>query len=128
MNENEIAQMNPVTLAFVGDAVFSLYVRRALVVDHDYKASELTRRANRTVSAVLQSKMFDALSPDFTERETEIARRGRNAHTPSHAKNAALSDYKRATALEAVFGYLYLSGQNERLEQMMTRCLEIGAQ
>lgn len=123
MNEAEVYQSSSVTLAFVGDAVFSLFVREKLVSDHDLKAAELTKRANIAVSAVAQSAMFEAVLPELSERETEIARRARNAHTPAHAKNASLSDYKRATALEAVFGYLRLSGQNERLYDLMEKCL-----
>ncbi len=125
MTENGIYQINPITLAFVGDAEFSLYVRRTLTVGHDYKAAELTRRANRAVSAVAQSKMFEANEKTLTERETEIARRARDAHTPSHAKNAALSEYKRATALEAVFGYLSLLGDRDRLDGLMEQCLRV---
>lgn len=69
--------------------------------------------------------MLDALSPSFTDEESEIARRSRNSHNTSKAKNAGLSDYKKATALEGVFGFLRITGRIERLEELMKRGVDI---
>ena len=69
--------------------------------------------------------MLEGLAPLLTDEEKEVARRCRNCHNPSHAKNAALSDYKKATALEGVLGYLKLTDQTERLNELMRKCMEI---
>lgn len=122
MTETDVLQLNPVTLAFVGDAEFTLFVRSMLVSAHDFKSGELTRMANKMVSAVSQAAMYGAVLPYLTEREADVAKRARNTRTPSHAKNAGLADYKRATALEAVFGFLSLTGARERLAALMDKC------
>lgn len=115
-----------IEMAFLGDAEFTRYVRFRLVSDSAGKPGKLTRAANKLVSAVFQSFYFGELMAELTEEETDVARRARNAHTPAHAKNAGLADYKRATALEAVFGFLALVGRRERLETLMERCFALG--
>lgn len=111
---------NPIVLAFVGDAVHTLIVRHDLTLNSDAKAGDLHRTASKTVSAVAQSKLADLLIPLLTEEEKDIYMRARNAHTHSSAKNADLADYKKASGLEAVLGFLYLTGQNERLFQLLS--------
>lgn len=115
--------LNPVTLAYIGDAVFSLFVRTRVVASADYKANELNHRVNACVKAVAQSAMLEHILPQLTDEEKDVIRRGRNCHTPAKAKNAGLMDYKRATALEALFGWLYLHKEYERLEQLETLCV-----
>lgn len=114
-----------IELAFLGDAEFTRYVRFRLVRESDRKAGELTRTANKLVSAVYQSYYLTELAETLTEQEADVARRARNAHTPAHAKNAGLADYKRATALEAVFGWLSLQ-DDPRLQMLMEKCYELG--
>lgn len=118
MEHEKVNTLNPVTLAYVGDAVFSLYVRTRIVESADYKSSELNKRVNSLVKAVSQSAMLENLMPRLTDEEKDVVRRGRNCHTPAKAKNAGLMDYKRATALEALFGWLYLRGDTVRLEEL----------
>ena len=118
-------QLNPLSLAFVGDAVFTLYVRERLINEHDGKSGYLHRLASKLVCAAAQARMLDALSPSFTDEESESARRRRHSHKTSKAKNAGLSDYKKATALEGVFGFLRVTGQIERLDELMKRCVDI---
>jgi RNase3 domain protein len=118
-------QLNPLSLAFLGDAAFTLYVRERLINEHDGKSGYLHGLASRLVCAAAQAKMLDALSPSFTDEESEIARRSRNSHNTSKAKNAGLSDYKKATALEGVFGFLRITGRIERLEELMKRGVDI---
>lgn len=117
--------MNPLSLAFVGDAVFSLYIRERLSLGHDFKSGKLTLLAAKIVSAAAQSLMYEALVPFLTEDELSIGKTARNSHTNNKAKNAALSDYKRATALEAVIGYLYLTGQQVRLDEILDKCFGV---
>lgn len=123
MDAEKVNAMNSVTLAYVGDAVFSLYVRTRVVESADYKSGELNSRVNACVKAVAQSVMLERILPELTDEEKEVVRRGRNAHTPAKAKNAGLMDYKRATALEALFGWLYLKGDTGRLEQLESACV-----
>jgi len=111
---------NPIVLAYVGDAVHSLYVRHSLVLKSDAKAGDLHQKASKTVSAVSQSKLADLVYPHLTEEEADVFRRARNSHTHSSAKNADIIDYKKASGLEAVFGYLYLTGQEDRLFKLLS--------
>lgn len=117
-------QLNPVVLAFVGDAVYSLYVRARLTATGEGRASEFQRAASKVVSAKGQSDFLNALLPFFTEEEEEIFRRGRNAKKATKSKNASAVDYNRSTGLEAVLGYLYLTGENARIEELLSRLSE----
>lgn len=111
-------QMNPVVLAFVGDAVYTLYVRQSLALAGGCKTGELNRRASEVVSAHGQSGTLERVLPLFTEEEAEIYRRGRNAKKLTRSKNATVAEYTRSTGLEAVIGYLYLTGQSERIARL----------
>lgn len=122
---SDIKQLNLLSLAFVGDSVFSLKVRSFLIMRHDFKPNELNRLANKFVSATAQAKMYDAIIGSLREEELELARRARNAHTNNKAKNASLSDYKKATSLETIIGYYYLTEDFERLEEIQNFCLNV---
>ncbi len=110
--------MNPVVLAFVGDAVYTLMVRERLALSSQDKAGALNASAAKIVSAHGQSETTERVLPLFTEEEAEIYRRGRNAHKPTKSKNATVAEYVRATGMEAVVGYLYLTGRAERIAQL----------
>ena len=125
MEVKDAIQLNSLSLAFLGDAVFTLFVREHLLGCHDGKSGLLHKLASGYVCASSQAKMLDAVSPRFDETELDIARRSRNCHTVSKAKNASLSDYKKATSLEAVFGFLKITGQNERLNELMKECIRV---
>lgn len=111
--------LSPVTLAFIGDAVYSLYVREGLVRSADFKAGELNKLSSKRVSARGQSELLERLLPLFSEEEAEIFRRGRNAKKSARAKHASVSEYNRSTGFEAVLGYLYLTGQYERIQFLL---------
>ncbi len=111
--------IHPVELAYIGDAVFSLYVRnRLLPVSHHVQV--LHNLAARMVSAVMQAKAMDILEPDLSEEEQQIARRGRNTKS-TVPKSATVREYRQGTAFEALLGYLYLTKQEERLAEIMDR-------
>ncbi len=110
--------MNPVVLAFVGDAVYTLYVRRMLALLHTSHTGELNRCAAEKVSAHGQSEKLEKILPLLSEEEAEIYRRGRNAKKPTKSKNATVAEYVRSTGFEAVIGYLYLTGQEERIREL----------
>ncbi len=112
------AQLSPLNLAFIGDTVFDLIVRARLVRETNEPVDRLNRKAAAVVNAGNQSRMVEALKPLFTEEEAAVYRRGRNARSSTHPKNASIQDYRRATGLEAVFGYLYLCGRKERILEL----------
>lgn len=120
ITESEARQLNPVVLAFVGDAVYSLYVRERLVFSGAGKASEFQRAASKIVSAEGQSEFLSKIEPLFTEVETEIFKRGRNAKKATKSKNATAAAYNRSTGLEAVIGYLYVTGKRERVDELLS--------
>lgn len=111
--------ISPVTLAFVGDAVYSLYVREKLVLSTDYGTGELQKLTSSEVSAHGQSILLDKLLPRLTEEETAIYKRGRNAKKATKSKNASVAEYNRSTGFEAVLGYLYLTGQYARIDELL---------
>lgn len=117
-------QLNPLVLASVGDAVYSLLVRTHIVATHDLNAHKLHSRAAHLVCAVAQKDAFYAIEKFLTEDEAYIAKRGRNSHPPTIPKNADILDYRTATALEAVFGYLYLISNEKRIEELFNLILE----
>ncbi|HIU61268.1 MAG TPA: ribonuclease III [Candidatus Coproplasma excrementigallinarum] len=119
ISPEEAKKLNPVTLAFVGDAVFSLYVREELVLAADYRAGDLQKLSSERVSAHGQSGLAERVCLLFNEEEADIFRRGRNAKKPSRAKHASVGEYNRSTGLEAVLGYLYLTGQLGRIDFLL---------
>lgn len=121
LTREEARQMSPVVLAFVGDAVYSLYVRERLALSGGGRAADFQRAASGIVSAQGQSELLEELLPLFTEEEADVFRRGRNAKKATKSKSASVADYNRSTGFEAVLGFLYLSGQRERIAQLLSR-------
>lgn len=121
MSRDEAKLLNPLVLAFVGDSVQTLYVRAKLASTAHMKAGGLHILASREVSAVAQSEAVNAIIECLTEDESDIFKRARNAKTKSAAKNADIVDYRRASGYEAVLGYLYLTGQSDRLGYLLNR-------
>lgn len=117
-------QLSPLTLAFIGDTVFDLFVREMLVCDANRPVKKLHNSAAKLVNAKAQAKIAEAIADSFTEQETDVFKRGRNAHTNHIAKNASNRDYHYATGLEAVFGFVYLNGDTERLRELFSLAIE----
>lgn len=113
-------QMNPLVLAYVGDAYFSLYVRTRMVAYEKNKMQALHTVDAKIVSASMQAVACREIEEELTEIEREVLRRGRNAKSQV-PKSATVGEYRAATAFEAIFGYWYLKGATERLEQMTER-------
>ena len=107
--------MSPLSLAFVGDGVFEIFVRERLVCAMNCPVNSLHKKAVEQVCCGAQAKAGKILEPILTDEETAVFKRGRNAHTNHIPKNASPADYHAATALEALFGYLYLKGDIDRL-------------
>ena len=110
--------LNGATLAYIGDAVYEIMVRQHMLATSSHQADRLHKHTTRMVNAKAQSDMIRALMTELTETEIGIFKRGRNASTLTAAKNQSVTDYRRATGLEALFGYLYLSGQHRRMKEL----------
>lgn len=110
---------SPLTLAYVGDAVHELYIRTMLAKDRNLPASKLHRAATAYVSANAQSATVSAIEKSLSGDEIKIYKRGRNAKSPTAAKNADIIDYRRATGFETLLGYLYFKKDFARLEEIL---------
>ena len=118
MARGRAKKLSPVVLAFVGDAAYTLLVRTELAESSAAKANELNKKAAEIVSAHGQSGALERMLPLLTEEEEAVYRRGRNAKKATKSKNATVSDYVRSTGFEALLGYLYLTGQTERIQEL----------
>lgn len=117
--------MNGITLSYIGDAVFELLARTHVLKSGSRQADKLHKRTIMLVNSLSQSKMADALLGSLQEKEKAIFKRGRNSSTINTARHHNIASYRKATGLEALFGYLFLSGNYERMEELFSRCLEI---
>ena len=113
--EVDIRTYSPLTLAYIGDGIYDLVIRSLVVAGGNARANDLHHRTSHIVKAKTQAEMIDGLLPVLNETEQDIYRRGRNAKSPTMAKNATMSDYRKATGFEALMGYLYLTDQFERM-------------
>ena len=117
-------QLSPLTLAFVGDAVYETYIRTRIAKDVNMQVAKLHKIAIKYVSAVAQSKIVHSIEDRFTEEEQNVYKRGRNAHSHTSAKNADIVDYRHATGFEALIGYLYLKKDSARLDEILNLAYE----
>ena len=111
--------LSPLTLAFIGDGVFDLFVRERLVCAANAPVAALHKNAVAQVRCEAQAAAVQKILPLLTQEETAVFMRGRNAHSRT-PKNASPADYHAATAFEAVFGYIYLKGDIERLRELFS--------
>ena len=124
ISEVDIRTYSPLTLAYIGDGIFDLVIRSVVVGKGNTRAGELHKRTSQIVKAHTQAEMIEKLLPLLTEEEAEVYRRGRNAKSPTMAKNATMSDYRKATGFEALMGYLYLSDQFPRVVELTRIAME----
>jgi len=112
-------------LAYIGDAVFELHVRKMLLSTGNRSVNALNKAARGYVSAKAQAVMYHAVEPHLSEEEMSAMRRGRNIRTNTKAKNAGMSEYKHATGLEALFGYLFVNERHERIAEIFNICIGV---
>ena len=123
ISKQEALALHPISLAFIGDAVQSLYTRTRVTVGATLKKTgALHKEVTEVVNAVAQAAEVDKLLPLFDEDEHDIFRRARNCKILTSAKHAAPAEYRKASGLEAVLGYLYLTGNTERLNEFLNIC------
>ncbi len=131
LKENEKPKMNtlsPLTLAFVGDSVYEMFIRTKVLKEGNRPANELHKIAVGYVKASAQAKAAHKILESLTDKEIEVYKRGRNTNIHTIPKNADMADYRHATALESLIGYLYLNGENERLEEILNLAFKILSQ
>ena len=124
VTENEAKNFSPVTLAFIGDAVYTLYVRERLVLKACYPTGKLQELTSAGISARGQNAVLARILPELTEEEAAIFKRGRNAKKPTRSKHATIAEYNNSTGFEAVLGYLYLTGQYKRIDALLAENYE----
>lgn len=120
ISDVEARNMNPLTLAFIGDGIFEIYVReRVIILNKDLKPNDLHRNAINYVKASSQSFIIEKIEEKLSEDEFYIYKRGRNMKSHTIPKNASVLDYRRSSGFEALVGYLYLTGNIKRLDEII---------
>ena len=113
-------QLSPLNLAFIGDCIYEIIVRENLVKNANRPVNDLHHESVKFVSAKAQTKAFEKIEDILTEDEMSIFKRGRNAKVGHNPKSASTGEYHTATGVEALFGYLYLSGKEERIKELFS--------
>ena len=111
-------ELSPMYLAFIGDCVYEMLVRESLVLQANRPLNDLHRESIKFVSARAQTLAYDKIKNMLTEQETAVYKRGRNAKVGHNPKSASQGEYHIATGIEALFGYLYLSEQTDRIKEL----------
>lgn len=119
MEEKDIRSYSALKLAYLGDAVFEIIIRTLIIERTGGPVKNLHKKTSALVNAKAQAELVSAMLEDLTEDEMSAFRHGRNAKTSSVAKHADIHDYRNATGLEALFGYLYLTGQSDRAVELL---------
>ena len=122
--EVDVRAYSPLTLAYIGDSIYDLVIRTVVVERANRAANYFHKQAVKYVNATVQARMAEALQDVMTEEELAVYKRGRNATSYTSAKNATIGDYRKATGLEALFGYLYLMDKMERVFELIKAGLE----
>ena len=120
----DVRTYSPLTLAYIGDGIFDLVIRSVVVGKGNGAVPGGSHRTSQIVKAHTQAVMIEYLEPQLTEEELAVYKRGRNAKSPTMAKNATMADYRKATGLEAVMGYLYLTDRFERMVELIKTAVD----
>ncbi len=124
MKEVSAKSYSPLVLAYIGDGIYDLVIRTVVVNRGNTQANKLHKKTSSLVKAAAQSSMIDTLLEILTEEEMAVYKRGRNAKSATMAKNATMTDYRKATGFEALMGYLYLDNQWERMVYLVKEGLQ----
>ena len=121
----DAALMPPIKLAYIGDTIYDLHIRAYVLSRYNGPINQLNKRVIGFVNATAQAKAVLALKDSLTETEWKMVKKGRNQKTATSAKNKSITDYRYATGFEALLGYLYLSGENGRLEEVIAMAVHV---
>lgn len=124
ISKGDISQMSPLVWAYMGDAVYEKFIREYVIRQGLCKNGLLHKKSIKYVSAKGQSQILKEIEDFLTDEEKDIVRRGRNSNPHSTAKNVDIVEYKYATGFEALIGWLYLNEKEERLEEILKKCVE----
>ena len=119
LTDRDLRSYSPLTLAYLGDAVYEVIIRCLLTGRGNCSVNKLHQSALAYVSAGSQARLMDRIEPLLTQEEEAVFRRGRTAHSPTMAKHASMADYRRATGFEALVGFLFLEGKEERILELI---------
>ncbi len=122
--EVDVRSYSPLTLAYIGDAVYEMIIRTVVVQRGNRAAEKLHKQSVKYVKAETQALMIEALLEDLREEELAVYKRGRNAKSYTTAKNASVGDYRKATGFEALVGYLYLQDDSDRVIELVKMALQ----
>lgn len=125
LGDINITDYSPLTLAYIGDGIYEVIVRTVIVDEANRQVNKIHKAASNLVKAEAQAKMIHLIMDDLTEDEVKIYKRGRNAKAVTRAKNASMADYRTATGFEALMGWLYLTGQSERMMMLIKKCIKL---
>jgi ribonuclease-3 family protein len=120
----DIRTYSPLTLAYIGDAIFEMIIRTLIVEKGQRATNTLHKHTTKIVCAKTQAQMIEAVFDFLNEEEQEVYRRGKNTKIHSSAKNASLTDYRKATGFEALCGYLFLKNETARIISIIKQALE----
>ena len=124
LDKDKLIEVPPLALAFVGDGVHTMFVRNNVVKKNIQKVGDYHLLCAHFCKALTQSKVLDSITNELTEQENDIVRRARNVKSHNIAKNSDISTYKKATGFEALIGYLYLSGNFDRMKYILEKSME----
>ncbi len=124
MNKIDVNQMSPLVWAYIGDSVYEQYIREYLVTNTEFKPHKLHIEATKFVKASAQAKILQLIEDELTDEEKDIVRRTRNTKNHHLPKNSNVQEYMYATAFEGLIGYLYLSKQKDRLNELLELSLK----
>lgn len=124
--EQRINNLNPLIWAYIGDAVYELYIRENLIETTNLKPHKLHIEAVKKVKAGAQAEILQKIEEKLNHEEKEIVRRTRNTKNHHLPKNSNIKEYMYSTAFEGLIGYLYLSGEQKRLKEILSYCVEKG--
>lgn len=122
--KQDINMLSPLVWAYVGDAIYEVFVRTNLINTSNAKPHKLHIESIKFVKAAAQARTLDKIYDNLTEEEKEIVRRGRNTENHHVAKGASVAEYAKATSFEALIGYLYLTMQDDRLKEILDKCID----
>jgi len=125
LDDINITDYSPLTLAYIGDGIYEIVIRTVIVDEANRQVNKIHKAASNLVKAGTQAKMIHYIMDDLTDEELTIYKRGRNAKAVTRAKNASMSEYRTATGFEALMGWLYLTGQSERMMKLIKKSVTV---
>lgn len=125
LDDINITDYSPLTLAYIGDGIYEIVIRTVIVDEANRQVNKIHKAASNLVKAGTQAKMIHYIMDDLTDEELTIYKRGRNAKAVTRAKNASMSEYRTATGFEALMGWLYLTGQSERMMKLVKKSVTV---